>query len=198
MRLASEVTPELLRGYDLVLMLAQRSEQATRAVAGAMSRARVVFLGPAAAASRTARARFATRARHLTLNREAELLGADGRSGGALFVRDDVLALRPAPGVEVRSWLRAGGISLPVLLRRGNDWWLNAFSADDRLLAPLFAGVYGRRLEQGIMFGEGFRSQRLEITREGSVFQNTFEAPAAFEHEPLPVPWSPPPAAGVR
>jgi hypothetical protein len=192
-RLASEVTPALLSRYDLIVVLAQRSPQAIRAAAKEMGRASVVFVGPAAGSVKTARAPFATGIRRMTLNRDAQLVGADGKSEGALFVRDDVLALRPAAGVAATGRIVAGGVSAPVLLRRGNDWWLNAFSPDDRLLAPLFAGIYARPLEPGIMYGEGLRSQRLEITADGRVTQNTFEAPAVYQHDPLPMPWNPPP-----
>lgn len=191
--LASEVTPELLAGYDLILMLAQASPQALEHATRAMDEKRVVFFGPAAASSKAVRTRFAAGLERRTVNADVQLVGRNGRSQGTLFVRDDVLSLRPARGVVTGSRIVAGGLTAPVLLRRGDDWWLNAFSPDDRLLAPLFAGVYGRPLEPGIMYGEGLRSQRLQITADGRVTQNTFEAPAVFQHEPLPVPWRPPP-----
>ena len=105
--------------------------------------------------------------------------------------------LTPAPRVVTASRIVTGRFSAPVLLRRGDDWWMNALNPDDRLLATLFAAVYGRPLEPGIMYGEGLRSQRLEITAGGRVRQNRFEAPAAYEHDPLPVPWQPPPPTEV-
>ena len=196
-RLASEVTPELLEHYDLVLMLAQRSRRATRLVAGVMGEKHVVFFGPAAASSAAARTTFARQVRHVTLDREARLVGPDGRDQGPIFVRDDVRRLTPAPRVATASRIVVGNFSAPVLLRRLDDWWVNALNPDDRLLATLFAAVYRRPLEPGIMYGEGLRSQRLEITAGGLVQQNTFEAPAAYQHEPLPVPWSPPPPTDV-
>jgi hypothetical protein len=191
--LASKLTPGLLAGYDLIIVAAQHSRHAVDLAARAMGRRQVVFIGPAAAESPAARSRFATRVRRAPVNNFVPLIGPRGRALGSLFVRDDVLSVAPARGVATRRAIRTRGRSIPILLRRGDDWWMNAYTTDDRVLAALFASVYGRPLEPGIMYGEGGRSQRLLITPEGELTQVVFAAPAAFEHDPLPVPWNPPP-----
>ncbi len=191
--LASNVTPGLLAGYDLIVVVAQHSHRAVDLAARAMSRKQVVFLGPAMAGSRSARVSFASRLRRTAADDFVPLIGPHGRALGSLFVHDDVFSLTPARGVATRHRVRIQHELIPVLLRRGDDWWMNAFTTDDRVLAALFSSIYGRPLEQGIMYGEGGRSQRIEITPEGKVTRVTFEAPAAFEHDPLPVPWNPPP-----
>jgi hypothetical protein len=195
--LASEVTPALLRRYDLIVSLAQRARGALRRLAGAIDRKRIVFVGPAAAAVEPLRARFASRAEPVNRSRKVELIDAAGRRLGRTLVYDDVLAVTPAPNVETLGWIGDRGRRTPVLLRRGDDFWVNAFVPDDRLLAPVFERVYGRRLERGILFGKGARSQRIEVSPAGVVTRYRFSAPAVFEHEPLPAPWSTPPPAGL-
>lgn len=193
-RLASAVTPELLEQYDLIIMLAQTSPAAIEQLAPLLDRKRVVVIGPRAAYVDAVRQRFASRVERVVRNKEVALLDADGASQGMLMARDDVFDLTPAPDVRIAARI-IDGAATPVLLRHGDDWWMNSYAPDDRLLAPIFAQVYGRPLEPGIMYGEGVRSQRLEVAPDGTVTQNTFEAPAVFEHEPLPAPWSPPPPA---
>jgi hypothetical protein len=194
--LASEVTPALLRRYDLIVSLAQRARGALRPARRAIDQ-RIVFVGPAAAAVEPLQARFASRARRINRSRRVELTDAAGRPLGRTLVYDDVLAVTPAPNVETLGWIRDRGRRTPVLLRRGDDFWVNAFVPDDRLLAPVFERVYGQRLERGILFGKGARSQRIEVSPAGVVTRYRFSAPAVFEHEPLPAPWSTPPPAGL-
>jgi hypothetical protein len=166
-------------------MLAQRSPQAIARLAPVLDRKQVVIIGPKVTEVQTVRRRFASSFERVERNEEVGLAGPDGRDLGRIFVRDDVYAVAPAAGATAFGQF-LGAEPAPVLMRSGGDWWLNAFVPDDRLLAPLFERVYGRPLEHG----EGLRSQRLEVSPEGVVSQNTFSAPAVFEHEPLPVPWT--------
>lgn len=186
-----QVTPEVLEQYDLIIMAAHRSREAIAQLEPLMDRKRVVLIGPQTAYVEPVRDRFVESAERVVRNKEVALQTTEGTDQGRLFVRDDVFNVTPAPGVTTALQI-ADGRATPLLLRRGDDWWMNAYNADDRVLAPLFEQVYGRKMEPGIMHGEGTRAQLLEIRPDGTPVQHTFEAPAAFEHLPLPVPWNPP------
>ncbi|HEY1015277.1 MAG TPA: hypothetical protein VGE07_21405, partial [Herpetosiphonaceae bacterium] len=192
-RLVGEVTPELLEQYDLIVYLANNQPEQLAAIAEVIDRKRVVVIGPRLGFMETLRGRFATQAAHLDRNRNVELRGPAGEDLGEIFIHDDAFNLTPATGVITAASIIDGGVATPLLLKQGDDWWMNAYAPDDRLLAPIFADVYGRPLEESIMYGEGRRSQRLEVAPDGAVTQNTFSAPAAYQHLPLPAPWSPPP-----
>ena len=193
--LASEVTPELLRRYGLIVSLAQRAPAALRLLAEAMDERRVVLVGPSVASVPKLRARFATRVRQVDRFRKVGLIDAAGHQRGRRLVSDDVLDMTPALGVETFGWIEDRGRKTPVLLRRGDDFWINAFVPDDRLLGPVFAHAYGRPLERGILFGKGARSEHIDVSPAGVVGHHHFSAPAVFEHAALPVAWATPPPA---
>jgi hypothetical protein len=190
--LGSDVTPDLLRRYSLIVSLAQRAPAALRRIAGVLEESRVVLVGPAVASVPALRARFASHVRQVDRFRRVRLLDAGARARGTTRVYDDVLDVTPAAGADVLGWIEDRGARVPVLLQRGDDFWVNAFVPDDRMLAPVFERVYGRRLERGILFGKGARSERIEVSPSGAVTRYRFSAPAVFQHEPLPVPWTTP------
>lgn len=191
-RMAEEVTPDLLERYDLIIMLAQLAPDKIEQLAPLMDRKRVVIIGPQAAYIEPVRNRFVSKIERVVRNKEVPLIDNNGERLGDLFVRDDVFKVLPQRGTATVLGIEDDTIT-PVLLRQGDDWWMNAYVADDRVLAPLFEQVYGRSLEPGVMHGEGMRAQLLEVQPDGTLIQQTFSAPAVFEHLPLPVPWNPPP-----
>ena len=196
-RLASEVTPELLKRYDLIISTSTQDANVYVMLEPLMDTKQVVLIGPKMAYMESLRSRFTTSVATVGRNRNVGLVDASGKDTGPLFVRDDVLTVDPAAGAATLATVRDGETSIPVILRAQNDWWINAYVPDDRLLQPVFEGVYGRVLEPGIMYGEGMRSQRLEVAPDGTVTQNTFAAPAVYQHEPLPLEWQAPPPQEV-
>jgi hypothetical protein len=196
-RLASEVTPELLKRYDLIISTSTQDANVYVMLEPLMDSKQVVLIGPKMAYMESLRSRFTTTVATVGRNRNVGLVDASGKDTGPLFVRDDVLTVDPAAGAATVATIRDGETSIPVILRAQNDWWINAYVPDDRLLQPVFEGVYGRGLEPGIMYGEGMRSQRLEVAPDGTVTQNTFAAPAVYQHEPLPMEWQAPPPQEV-
>ncbi|HYF63949.1 MAG TPA: hypothetical protein VD886_14100, partial [Herpetosiphonaceae bacterium] len=195
--LASEVTPEQLARYDLIIATATRDADVYTRLEPLMDSKRVVLIGPKMAYMDSLRARFTASLELVGRNRNVALIDAAGADRGPLFVRDDVLNVQPVTGTATMASVRDGETTIPVVIRSQDDWWINAYSPDDRLLQPVFEGVYGRPLEPGIMYGEGVRSQRLEVAPDGTVTQNTFAAPAVYQHEPLPLPWQAPPPQEV-
>ena len=105
---------------------------------------------------------------------------------------------RPRPGRTIALAFEHESRSYPLVVRAGNDHWINVYGPTDAALAAVFEVVYGRELEPAITFALGDRTQRLEIYPDGRVVQNTFSAPAVFVHEPLAVPdFEPAPPAGL-
>lgn len=197
-RLVNEITPELLDQYSLIIYLAHNNPEKLIQIEAVIDQKRVVVIGPRLGYMETLRSRFATNVELVNRNREVYLINAKGDEIGTLFARDDVFNITPYPNNEIGATIIDQGVTTPVLLRNNDDWWINAYTPDDRLLEHVFADIYGRPLEAGIMYGEGMRSQRLEIAPDGTVTQNTFSAPAIYQHERLPMEWNPPPPSFVQ
>ena len=52
---------------------------------------------------------------------------------------------------------------VPLVVTRGDDVWVNAYDADERVLTPAFEAFYQRPMNTSILYGEGLASQRLEV-----------------------------------
>jgi hypothetical protein len=161
-RMPSEITPALLDKYPYIVDLSSRkSPQVSKLLMQRMDTHRVMVFDPIASVSGDPLASyFGTLGHSPNVNGEVKLIGAQG----TLFVRDDVANNRPCDGcvVHLSAEFPQKG-SIPIVIQRGNDVWVNAYTTSERVLAPAFAAFYGRPMEISIMYGEGLASQRLEI-----------------------------------
>ena len=81
---------------------------------------------------------------------------------------DDVNYARPCGGcgVKLTAEIREDllfTLTVPRVVTRGDDVWVNAYTADERVLPPTFQTFYGRPMNISIMSGEGLASQCLEV-----------------------------------
>ena len=121
---------------------------------------------------------------------EFRILDGDGQPiGDSITANGDVWrATTLADNASAALQFDDHGRAYPLVVRAGNDHWINIYGPTDAALAAAFETVYGRELEPAITFALGGRIQRLEVYPDGRVVQNTFSAPAVFLHEPLAVP----------
>ena len=126
-------------------------------------------------------------------------LDGDGQAlDDAITASGDVWRVALATEVSALLHFEEDGQAYPLVVKAGNDHWINVYGPTDAVLAAAFESVYGRELELAITFALGGRIQRLEVYPDGRVVQNTFSAPAVFVHEPLAIPdFEPVPPEGV-
>ncbi len=194
---AAGATADALAGYQLVVSLT--TDRAVDPVLAALPEAVQVVYWNATDLTTEFAPRFAQAAEATRPYGQFRLLDNDGRpTGDSINVNGDVWLATPAAGAAIALAFEHGSRSYPLVVRAGNDHWINVYGPTDAALAAVFEVVYGRELEPAITFALGDRTQRLEIYPDGRVVQNTFSAPAVFVHEPLAVPdFEPAPPAGL-
>ena len=194
---AAAATADALAGYQLVVSLT--TDRAVDPVLAALPEAVQVVYWNATDLTAEFLQRFAQAAEATRPYGQFRLLDNDGRPTGApINVNGDVWLATPAAGAAIALAFEYESRSYPLVVRAGNDHWINVYGPVDAVLAAAFEVVYGRELEPAITFALGDRTQRLEVYPDGRVVQNTFSAPAVFVHEPLAVPdFEPAPPAGL-
>ena len=194
---AAGATADALAGYELVVSLT--TDRAVDPVLAALSEAVQVVYWNATDLTAEFAPRFVQAAEAMRLHGRVRLLDNDGQPTGApINVNGDVWLATPAAGAAIALAFEHESRSYPLVVRAGNDHWINIYGPVDAVLAAAFEVVYGRALEPAITFALGSRIQRLEIYPDGRVVQNTFSAPAVFRHEPLAIPdFQPAPPAGL-
>ncbi|MCY4114193.1 MAG: hypothetical protein OXG33_09700, partial [Chloroflexi bacterium] len=190
-------TADTLAGYDLVVSLT--TDRDIDPLLDEMSESvQIVYLNATDLTTDFAR-RFVQTAAAMQPYGRFEILDRAGQPiSDSVLAKGDVWRVTPAAGAGVALTFDEDGQPYPLVVRAGNDHWINVYNPTDAALAAVFETVYGRPLEPAITFGLGGRTQRLEIYPDGRVFQNTFSAPAVFLHEPLAIPeFEPVPPAGI-
>ena len=184
---AAAATAEALAGYQLVVSLT--TDRGVDPVLAALPEAVQVVYWNATDLTTEFAPRFAQAAEATRPHGQVRLLDNDGQPTGApINVNGDVWLATPAAGAAIALAFEYESRSYPLVVRAGNDHWINIYGPTDAALAAAFETVYGRELEPAITFALGGRIQRLEVYPDGRVVQNTFSAPAVFLHEPLAVP----------
>ncbi|MBM4436454.1 MAG: hypothetical protein FJ029_04290 [Actinobacteria bacterium] len=196
-RRVDAVAAEDLAGFDLILSITT-DRRADPLLAQLPERVRVVYWNATDPGTSMATRFVGGIAGDPPLGR-FRVLGADGAGvDEPLIAEGDVLDVAPADGSEILLRFDRNGRLRPLVVRRGNDIWVNAYRPHDGVLSTVFAAVYGRALEPGITFALGAQIQRLEVFPDGRIVHNTFQAPAVFRHDPLPVhDFAPAPPAGL-
>ena len=192
-----QATADALAGYDLVVSLT--TDRTVDAVLAALPESvQIVYWNATDLSTELAR-RFAQAADAERPAGEFHLLDADGKATDeTITVGRDVWLVTPADGAQTALAFAVEGESYPLVVRAGNDHWINVYRPTEAAMVAAFETVYGRELELAITFGHGHRVQRLEIYPDGRVVQNTFSAPAVYLHEPLAVPdFEPAPPQGI-
>ena len=184
---AGRATADALAGYQLVVSLT--TDRGVDPVLAALPEAVQVVYWNATDLTTEFAPRFAQAAEAMRPHGQVRLLDNDGQPTGApINVNGDVWLATPAAGAAIALAFEHESRSYPLVVRAGNDHWINIYGPVDAVLAAAFEVVYGRELEPAITFALGDRIQRLEIYPDGRVVQNTFSAPAVFRHEPLAIP----------
>ncbi len=194
---AGRATAEALAGYELVVSLT--TDRGVDPVLAALPEAVQVVYWNATDLTTEFAPRFAQAAEAMRPHGQVRLLDNDGQPTGApINVNGDVWLATRAAGAAIALAFEHESRSYPLVVRAGNDHWINVYGPVDAVLAAAFEVVYGRELEPAITFALGDRIQRLQIYPDGRVVQNTFSAPAVFRHEPLAIPdFQPAPPAGL-
>ena len=165
-RMVSEITQKLLDRYPYIIDTSSlKSERVSSWLLEKMESHRIMVFDPLAESTGDTLARyFAALGNSPALNRPVEL----GNGTGKVFVHDDVNYARPCGGcgVKLTAEIRKDflfSLTVPLVVTRGDDVWVNAYTADERVLTPAFQAFYGRPMNVSIMYGEGMASQRLEV-----------------------------------
>lgn len=190
-RTVAEVSPALLDRYDAVIDLTSRKvEQVSDWLLERLDTHQLMIFDPLAGLNGGKLSRpFVSSLRYAPLNREVELIGASRR----LFARDDVqdaVACRTC-GVKLAARVRhgwwRGARTVPLVVARRDDVWVNAYSDNEDVLKAAFEALYRRPLGKSILYGEGLASQRLEVDpKTGKVTYNRLSRYAANQRWALP------------
>ena len=196
-RTPESLTVDALAGYDLIVSLTT-DRSVDSVLAELPESVQIVYWNANDLSTEMAR-RFAQVADEERPAGEFNLLGDDGAATDeTITVGHDVWLATPAAGAETALAFEFEGESYPLVVRAGNDHWINVYRPTEAAMVAAFETVYGRELEFAITFAHGERIQRLEIYPDGRVVQNTFSAPAVYLHEPLAVPdFEPEPPPGL-
>ena len=176
-RMVAEISPQLLDGYPYIIDASSaKTPQVSAWLLEKIDSHRIMVFDPLARSTGSQlAAHFATLGDSPALNKPVWL---DDDSRARVFVRDDVNLARPCGGCRVRLSARIGRFrlfsdSVPLVITRGDDVWVNAYTDDEHLLAPAFAAFYGRPMNRSILYGEGMASQQLEVDpKTGQVSYN--------------------------
>lgn len=195
--IARDVKPADLKDYDLIVDM-QRSNAALDATLATLAATKqIVYFNPIANSTTAMTSYFANKVAYKSFNRETHILDINGKKGEAIMVRDDVMDVELNSSSRALLYIGDSSKKLPLLIQRGNDYWVNYFWPNETVFSTLFASIYGKPLEQAILFGDGVHSQRLEVAPDGKVTQQIFSAPAIYEHLPLPISFTNPPPAEI-
>jgi hypothetical protein len=163
-RTPAEITASLLDQYPYIIdASSQKSPRVSQWLLQRMNTHQIMVFDPLAASTGDPlAAHFAKLGPSPAVNREVKITGAPG----SVFVRDDVNVARACS--TCRTWLTAeipqsSSSPIPIVVQKGRDVWVNAYTSDERVLSPAFAAFYGHPMGISIMYGEGMASQRLEI-----------------------------------
>lgn len=199
---ADYITPEratadVLAGYDLVVSLT--TDRAVDATLDALPDEVQIVYWNATDLTTALAPRFAQAAREVRPEGHVKILDQDGQATGeTISLSRDAWLATPSDDGEVALAFEYEDASYPLVVRVGNDHWINVYGPSEAALVAAFEVIYGRELKPAITFAQGDRSQRLEIYPDGRVVHNTFSAPAVFLHDPLAVPdFQPAPPAGL-
>lgn len=193
-KLATEVKPADLDNYDLIVSMQTSNPQLDDWLSKLIDKKKVVFYHPLPAGVQTVSNYFATSVSYDARNYQLHLFDAAGNKLDQVLARDDIMDVQLKSDSKVLVYALSKGNKIPVLIQRNDDYWVNYFWPDEAVFAQLFSSIYGRPLEQAILFGDGIHAQRLEVSADGKVVQNTFSASAVYQHEALPILFTSPPA----
>ncbi len=196
-KLASEVKPEDLAGYDMIVSMQRSNPALDTELSKLAGSKKIIFYHPLVNSNNDMTSYFADSTNYNSRGRKVDIVDVQSVKLETVEARDDVMDIKPNSSTEVLLYANDGKDKTPVLLKRGNNYWINYFWPDDKILERVFSGIYGRSLEQAILFGNGDHAQRLFVYPGGKVVQDTFSAPAVYQHLPLPVPFTAPPPAEV-
>ncbi len=184
---AARATEAELAAYDLVISLT--TDRAVDPALAALSESTQVVYWNANDLTTGFAQRFVQTVEPARPVGKFQILDRDGQPiDDSITANGDVWRATLAVGASAALQFDDNGRAYPLVVRSGNDHWINIYHPTDAALAAAFEAVYGRELEPAITFALGGRIQRLEVYPDGRVVQNTFSAPAVFRHEPLAVP----------
>ena len=190
-------TAEVLAGYDLVVSLT--TDRSIDGILSALPESTQIVYWNATDLTAGFARRFVEAADTERPVGQFGTVDGDGQAlDEAITASGDVWRVTLAAGASALLQFEEDGQAYPLVVRAGNDYWINVYEPSDAALAAAFESVYGRELELAITFALGGRIQRLEVYPDGRVVQNTFSAPAVFVHEPLAIPdFEPAPPEGI-
>lgn len=175
-RTLAEIEPKLLDQYPYIIDLTtKKSPQVSAWLLERLSAHRIMVFDPLAASTGSSlTSGFATLGKSPTINREIAL----EKGKGTLFVRDDVNLASPCQecSVKLSAEVPTPGrktTRVPLVVTKGDDIWVNAYTNNQEVLATAFSSFYHRPMRNSILYGEGYASQRLEIDGQtGKVTRN--------------------------
>ncbi|WP_159086225.1 hypothetical protein [Burkholderia mayonis] len=186
-RVPAEITPELLDKYPYIIdASSQKSTDVSKWLMQRMDTHYIMVFDPLASTTGDPlAANFGRLDQSPNINGEVEFVGVPG----TLFVRDDVNQVRACSECKVSLSidLPSSTSATPLVVQKSNDVWVNAYTSDERVLAPAFEAFYGHPMDISIMYGEGFASQRLEIdAKTKKVTYNRLERKSVDGHWEIP------------
>lgn len=181
--LESQVTPEILHRYQAIIDLtsAKSASLVNEVIKAGDDGARLLVFDPLAHVGPDSYATqfFSTLMRN-SINAEVNL------GNGTVFVRDDSYSGEICSECKIVLEAHYKSIKLPLVIAKGRMTMVNSYSNDDKIMTAAFAAFYDHPMGTSLLYGEGLKSQRLEISPNGTVQENHLSRGSVDELIPMP------------
>jgi hypothetical protein len=109
-----------------------------------------------------------------------------------VFVHNEVSTIEPCDDCDV--WMKSTNNNNPIIIVKDDDIYVNMYSMSWVTLATAFKALYGYglpgyKLHNSILYGEGYSSQRVEISKDLEIVLNKMSRPSIIKTIPIPK-WS--------
>lgn len=172
-RLKSELNTSIIDEYKYIIdATTEKSDELQKILLKKINSHRILFFDPIRARSELSLAKlFGEVGESISLNSNVKIVENDK----FIFVRDDIIKVTACNSckalVNVKIPWKVIGFNIPffsklinpIVISKGNNVWVNAYSSDENILSVAFEAFYGEPMNNSIMYGEGLLSQRLEI-----------------------------------
>lgn len=169
-----KVTKDLLSRYEGVIDLTSRkTSDFVLIIKSQLPRLKLMAFDPLAGTGRPSYIdHFLSEASYVNLNNDLPIIDSKGLRVGQVLARDDIHDGVACTGCNILLWAQSNKLLLPLIVTNENSVFVNSYANTDYIMTAAFQAFYGRPMECSLLYGEGLKSQRLEIAPNGRITEN--------------------------